>query len=465
MKKILIVIIFTFSSFHIFANDTLSFKYVDSTTYSMYQKQQWKQLITLGNNAIYNNIDYFYLRMRIGIAYYELKEFMPAIPHFDKALEFNSADETAMEYKYYSLLFSGKTRDAGFYAKTLPQSLLDKIKPELPKKIDKVIIEGGFNIVPGFDTLKTIINPPDQKNYRLEKDVSGNFKFATIGLNHEFNKKFSLFHSFNFLQSDGFQQLFSTFKILNQDNYTLNQLQYYFAPTFYGKKNNAFTLFANIMYITANKYKYTYLHLEPVPMPPPNPPKPPAYMYKIEPQNFVLWQYVIGFNYLKNFKNDLIDITATYSNLNNFKQIELTIGYGFYFNKQKTIFSKTNVTLFSQKPDMKLVFSQLVKIKLYRQFWLDIYGNYGKQRNYNENMGYTVLNTPDETLYRVGAKLAIPIFRKLIFYISYSYSAKNLPLEFIYFTGIKQNKETFQSSIQNNYYKQHLIYGGLIWKF
>jgi len=403
----------------------------------MYQKQEWKSIITLGNNAIYNNIDYFYLRMRIGIAYYELKEYTPAISHFEKALEFNSADEVAMEYKYYSLLNSAKTREAGYYAKTFPQSLIDKIKPEIPKKIDKIIFEGGFNIVPGFDTLKTIINPPDNKNYRLEKDVTGKFNFAELALNHEFNKKFSFFHSFSFVKAEGFQQLNFNFNKVNEANYTLNMMQYYLAPTFYGKKNNSTTLFGNIIYLSSKKFDYNYLHLAS----PPSSTNPQMYVYQLplELKTITSWQYVIGFNYLKNYKNNLIDITATYSNLNSLTQIELTTCFGFYANKQKTIFSKTNVTLFSQKPDINLIISQLVKIKLHRQLWLDIYGNYGKQRNFNENSGYTVQNTNDETLYRIGAKLTFPIFRKLNFYLSYSYSAKVLPLQYIYYTEIRKN--------------------------
>lgn len=469
MKKIFIVIIFTFSSFYIFADDTLSFEYVDSTTYSMYQKQQWEPLITLGNNAIYNNIDYFYLRMRIGIAYYELKEYTSAISHFEKALEFNSASETAMEYKYFALIFLSKIRDAGYYAKTFPQSLIDKIKPDLPKTIDKIIFEGGFNIVPGFDTLKTIINPPDKKNYRLEKDVTGKFIFAEMALNHEFNKKFSFFHSFSFVKAEGFQQLyftdnFNNDSLYNETNYTLNMMQYYLAPTFYGKKNNATTLFGNIIYLSSKKFDYNYLHLAS----PPSQMNPPMYVYKLplELKAVTSWQYVIGFNYLKNYKNGLIDITASYSKLNSYNQIQLTTGYGFYANKQKTIFAKTNVTLFSQKPEIKLIFNQVIKIKVVKNVWVDIFGSYGNLRNYNENNGYTILNTSDETLYRIGSKISMPIIKKLSVFLSYTFSGKNLPFNYLYFNGIQRGVgESFSTTIQNNKYNQHLIYGGIIWKF
>lgn len=465
MIKVILTIFIIFINCTLFAQEDVTFQYADSVTFAAWQKQDWNRIIDIGNKALNNNIDYYYLRMRLGIAYYEQMHYNEAIQQFDKALEFNSADETAMELKYYSLLNSAKTRDAGYYAKTLPKNLLNKLKPLIPKYLDKISIETGLNILQGFDSLKYKIVPPDQKNYRLEKDVTGNFIFGDIAFNHEINKKFSLFHSFNIVQTKGFQQLYYNHNVSNQSAYTLNQLQYYFAPTFFWKKNNSITLFSNILYINSNKFKYTYQSIEPIPMPPPMYPPPVVYIYKIEPHNLILWQYVIGFNYLKNYKNDLIDITATYSNLNDFKQIELSTGYGFYANKQKTIFSKTNITLFSQKPDMKLIINQLIKIKLIKQIWVDVFGSYGSLRNYNENNGFTILNTNDETLYRFGVKLSLPILRKLNFYVSYSYSAKNLPLNYIYFTGIKQNKETFQSSVQNNYYKQHLIYGGLIWKF
>jgi hypothetical protein len=478
MKHYIIIILFI-SNITVFANDTLTFKYVDSATYSMYQKQEWKELIKLGNEAIYNNIDYFYLRMRVGIAYYETREFEPAISHFEKALEFNSANETAMEYIYYSLAFSGKSRDAGYYAKTLNQTLKDKIKPELPKKIDKLFLEGGYNIIPDFENIKKNIIPPDEKNYRLEKDVTGKFIFAGFGLNHECNKKFSFLHSYSYMKADGFQQLYFADNInhdtlYNEYNYSLKILQYYFAPTFYGRENNSFTLFGNIMYLTSNKYDYKFLRTAPIPLPLPTNPPPPVYIYEmpIKLKTITSLQFVAGINYTKNYKKSLFDFTATFSNINSYKQIQLTPGYGIYLNKNKTVFSKSTFTIFFQNPEIRAIINQSFSFKITKKLEMDISGSYGTLRNYNENNGYTILNSNDETLYRIGTKISFPIIKKLSCFASYSFSGKNLPFDFLYFNGPQLSHggqsvtgNTFTTTIQNNKYNQHLINGGIIWKF
>lgn len=467
MKKLFLILIIFSSITKIKAADTLTYFYVDSATLSMYNKQEWKNLISLGNKAINNNIDYFYLRMRIGIAYYEMQEYDECILHFDKALEFNSSSETAMEYKYFALVFAAKKRDAEYYVKSLPKSITEKIKPQLPKLIDKIIFESGINYLPDFDTIKTVISPPDNKNYRLEKDVTGNFAFYGLGLNHEFNKNISLFHSFNLLNSDGFQQLYFNYNKANENNYNLRQYQYYIAPTYYFNNNTSLTLFGNFLFLTSKKYKYNFLNIQPIQYPPPMMPPPIIYIYKMPPEisTFESLQWVAGFNYIKNFSNGLINLTGSFSSINELNQIQLSAGYGFYFNKQKTFFSKTNITMFSQKPNLNLIISQMFKFKVYKQIWADLFGNYGKQKNYNDNLGYAVSNSNSETIYTIGTKLYFPIVKKLTFYLSYSYEYKNIPFEYIYFTGIKQNKETFNTLVINNYYKQHLIYGGLIWKF
>lgn len=473
MKKLLLIIIFYISVLNIFANDTLTYTYVDSATYSMYMKQEWQPLIKLGNEALYNKVDYFYLRMRLGIAYYETKEYEPAISHFEKALEFNSANETAMEYIYYSLVFIGKTRDAGYYAKNFNQTLKDKINTETPKKINKLFFESGFNIIPEFDNIKVEIIKPDNKNYRLEKDVTGKFIFAGFGLNHEFNKKISLIHSFNYVKADGFQQLFFSDypnhdSLYNEYNYSLKILQYYFAPTFYGKKNNSYTIFGNIMYLTANKYDYNFLRLTPIPMPVPTTPPPPAYIYEIplKQKNITSFQWVAGINYTKNYKKSLFDFTATFSSINSYKQIQLTPGYGFYFNKNRSLFSKSAITLFAQRPDFRIIFNQSVSYKIAKNIWVDIHGSYGTLQNYNENNGYTILNTTDETLYRIGTKISFPVLKKLSCFVSYSFSGKNLPFEFLTINESSHSRgQVFKSTIQDKKYNQHLIYGGIIWKF
>ncbi|MBY0426058.1 MAG: hypothetical protein K2Q22_10510 [Cytophagales bacterium] len=79
----------------------------EKITYSQYQNKSWQELINTGNAALNENLDFFYLRLRLGIAYFELKQYRMAESHFIKAYEFNHADTVVLEYLYYSHLLSG----------------------------------------------------------------------------------------------------------------------------------------------------------------------------------------------------------------------------------------------------------------------------------------------------------------------------------------------------------------------
>ncbi|RLD48135.1 MAG: hypothetical protein DRI94_12980 [Bacteroidetes bacterium] len=113
--KILIISLLILLSTKAISQEKLNFAYVDSTTYNCYLQKDWQNLIKLSKQALKQNIDYYYLRMRIGIAYYERKQFIKAIPYFTKAIEFNN-DTIAIEYLYYSYIFSGQYFKARLFA-------------------------------------------------------------------------------------------------------------------------------------------------------------------------------------------------------------------------------------------------------------------------------------------------------------------------------------------------------------
>ena len=67
------------------AQQPLSLISVDAQTYSLWQKKDWNGLIAAGKKALKADIDFYYLRVRMGIAYYEKKNYHMALLHFEKA--------------------------------------------------------------------------------------------------------------------------------------------------------------------------------------------------------------------------------------------------------------------------------------------------------------------------------------------------------------------------------------------
>lgn len=127
MKRIvLLILIITFANCG-FTQNNLNYKYIDSLSYNLYLKSDWSGVVKIAKKAINQNIDYYYLRMRLGIAYYESKQYIKAIPNFKKALEYKT-DTIAIEYLYYSYLFSGKYFDALIFKNQQTENIKKKLK-------------------------------------------------------------------------------------------------------------------------------------------------------------------------------------------------------------------------------------------------------------------------------------------------------------------------------------------------
>ncbi len=102
--------------------------YYDKTTYDAYLKGDWHTVIRSGREALKEGIDFYYLRMRIGTAYYSLRNYEKAIIHFRKALSFNNKDIAAQQYLYYCYLFSGREADRHALMHHMPVRLRDEVQ-------------------------------------------------------------------------------------------------------------------------------------------------------------------------------------------------------------------------------------------------------------------------------------------------------------------------------------------------
>jgi len=108
----LILIIFLVFTVRAGAQESLNFRTVDSLTYHYYLSSSWDSLIGVGDKALEEGVDYYYLQMRLAYAYFMKGRYRKAIPYYKNALEFNYKDPVAHEYLYYSYKYAGRTNDA-----------------------------------------------------------------------------------------------------------------------------------------------------------------------------------------------------------------------------------------------------------------------------------------------------------------------------------------------------------------
>lgn len=91
----------------------LDYSNVDSLTYSYFISNNHTALNELGRQAIRSGVDYYYLRMRLGMSAYNKRDFCSAERHFSKALIYNGFDPVAQSYRMGSLLETMRAVEAG----------------------------------------------------------------------------------------------------------------------------------------------------------------------------------------------------------------------------------------------------------------------------------------------------------------------------------------------------------------
>jgi len=158
------------------AQETINYPAINTKTYNQYLKAEWKELIKTGKTSLKNDIDFYYLQVRMGIAYYEVEKYRQAIPFFEKARRQNPDDELIKEYLYYSYLFSGRVDDARKFSSVLSDNLKEKIGIKEASIFNSVYIETKFDNWEDY-----YANPTFGV---LEQDVRTKFSYYSINFEH-----------------------------------------------------------------------------------------------------------------------------------------------------------------------------------------------------------------------------------------------------------------------------------------
>jgi hypothetical protein len=202
-----------------------NFSAIDSLTYSQYLSKHWKLLEKTSKSAFREGIDYYYLRMRAGIAMYEQHKYIPAIGQFRKALGMNDIDPVAMEYLYYSLKFSGREQDALLFFKNHEDQLKNRVSESLrPVRNFQVEPAWHMNTESDFRSLFSTENTGTTPGYQI---ITRRFFNLDFSLEHDLGKRISLIHGGTFMTKYDYYYSQTETSAFDSYEHQNQQYQYY----------------------------------------------------------------------------------------------------------------------------------------------------------------------------------------------------------------------------------------------
>ena len=347
-----------------------SFQYYDSLTYALYEKGRYKEVVQYGNEALSSGYDYYYLRMRLGIAYYNLKQYDRAGGHFKKAMGFSS-EKTGAEYFYYSLIYSGRRDEARLFL-CENQALLPDISAPCSPLLAGAYAEGGYKKSSG------------------EARNIGDIRFFHAGLLHQPGPRWEIYHGYSNIH----QELYSfdyvsngngsgpgpggpTDSVERRSDISLVQNEYYARIAYHAGSGLVFSPAFHYQGVSGMENNT-------------------AFSLRIEkPIAFMRWH-----------------ASAAFSSINDLDQQLYGLGVTLYPLGNTSFYVSATANSHIQEDENSMVYTGQAGIQVVDGFWIDGMYGWGDIYNYADMHAFYLYNIPDVITSRMNISAIFRIARR-----------------------------------------------------
>ena len=496
--KILPVLILLILMFHSgYARDKgakLDFATVDRVTYRCYTERKWDSVIIVGKQALHDDIDYYYLRVRLGISYFEKHAYYPSITHLKKARKSNPTDPVVASYLYYAFSYTNQGEEAAMIKSFMSKEARNNIE-ESSGLLELVHAETGYTLSSDKNPSNLGTMMEDDSIYG-ERDLYGNNYYTSLALKFRLSDRISLNAAYSYLgfnKTTYFQYIRGethltsitdtswgrmynySFPMVVHDtsfSYKVSQQEFHLGATI--AAGNGFRIMPAFHYIhdayaaTTASYKvdtiwkpwyYTNFddstHLFPTTL--------LNYTYTTKDTSFS--NYLFSMKVTKDLGLFSIGLAGSWSNLNGKKQKQAELSLSYFPFGNLNFYGTTTATGFFQGNKKRLLLSQVLGAKITSWMWAEGNIYYGDYTNANIFNGSVVYNNSDIIDYRAGASLIFIAGKHLHFSLIYQYMLKES--QQVYYIKVQEPgspkiKETQQT--KTNPYFTNTIIGGITWK-
>jgi len=460
----------------------LDYRTTEELTFRYFVEKQWDSVIIIGKEALKDKIDYFYLRFRIGVSYFNKQKYFPASAHLEKAFRFNSSDSLTQKYLYYSYINTNRREEAS--------ALLDRNHHLI---ITDLHTEAGFT----FSSNQQKIDDPEvmgSDSVYGEMDVYGDNSLVGGGLSLILSRWFTIDLSYNWLNFSkrkyfqyrviedrlenvadsiwGKMYIWSFPQVVHDTNfsYHVNQHEFHLGlnmraggwmirPAFH---------FVNVSYPVIRAQYYTrmvedtsyYLsydsswHYFPF----------NKTGYTFETTDTSLSNYLASITFTKCFQAITPGISFSWSNLNGKTQYQASIFSSYYPFGNLKLYGNTSLIAFFEEGENRILFSQMVGGRINSWWWAEVDFMYGNYANANNSNGSIVYNIAGKINYKIGGNLIFLISPRLRLSLQYLYFQKEYAQYYLMPVLKPGDEPVFSPNIEYKPYQTQTIIGGIIWK-
>ncbi len=441
MKKYIIILFFVFQGIvSSFGQKALNFPTVDRESYQLYLAKDWKGVVKLGNKALAADIDFYYLRMRMGIAYYQQKRYAQAAKHFAYVYKENVGDPVLSEYLYYSYLLSGQYRDA----RMLKATFKSKQKMVMELEEDKFIEQVYFEFIQ-YELTDLLIDKPLITDV-MEQSAKKNQSYFNLSISHPVNERTTLYHGFSRINSDSYQRTDGSEYPMLYD-LAVNQNEYYVSLN--KRLDNGLDL-----NVAAHLLSTHLIGTDTIPLTSPMP--------RFGQSEITLYDYkersvAASVSVSKRLTLIELGLGTSIGIMNSGFQLQPEASLLWYpFGNTQLYTTTTASFLLNATTDgtySNPIFSQAIALSFFKIFRIESSASFGRMQNFMEYNAFVANNDLDATFFRYQAKFNV------------AFSNQRINLFVRYRHADKVNEYTINDTDYTQDYINQSITGGLQWYF
>lgn len=441
MCRRLSFIIVVISCFSTLAQETSSFREIDSLSFLSFEKNDILMVKSTLKLAAKNEISYYYLSLRSGIVAYNHENYDLAVEQFEMAFKMNPNDSTCKEYLYFAYLFGGRQDAAYKLAYQQSEDFQQKVNFELKKTENIQLSFLSLNTANIKENSKKIII--DNDNPYADALYNGNVSGYGFTLQNKLGSSIRLINALTIYQTNS--QSIEQFALNNHTvsrPYQNNQFQYNLVGSCFFK--NSIELVLGFAYLRTNT-DYSYTEFIP--------------SLNAWSTSNIATKYsnnLYDFSLSKRFKYFQPKIELSTINLYDEKQTQLETSFNLYPFGNNKLFTQTGYAFISNTTKNQYVFSQKIGFKLNNLIWIDVNSKFGNLFNYVTSNGLVIYNSADLVKRDIGIFCNF-YFEKLDVSLGYSNQLKQ--------GTYSRYSPTFIESSSNFNYTSNNFLTSIKWKF
>ncbi len=438
-KQILFIVALWFVATANAQKAPLSFKQVDSTTYALYLKEDWKPIIEMGKQSRTAGIDFYYLKVRMGIAYFKENKMRSAIQLLEEAYAVDSYDVVVQEYLYWAYRYGGLELESRLFYSTMNKTLKDQIN-----LIQPFVSVLDFNVLAtnNLDYDEMLKEDVNSENNDI-RFLSKNYQLFSVGMNHPLSKSVNLYQQLSVMPTTSVQQE-NVDGILQNETYKGSESRYYADVTVALGNRWYLDTYLNVIF-----GKYDNLNMDETII------TTGSGRRSISSSSSTIryTDLVFGGSLTKASYFIKNSINVSVSNLNGLNQFQAGYSLALYPLGSTLVVPFGSIQYHSQDPDSNVVFTGGLSINT-TKFSITGFGTVGDLSNFIANNGAIIYNQSATALNEFGLSLQF-LGKNSTVKVGYSF----MEMEDNYYD------ENFNITTKTFNFNQQNITAGITWNF